>query len=242
MILNERELENLPLRARQDTVSLRNAFAKLGFNNSDYFQIFPPDGVNIVNYVGKDRRFHFRIYRPRYSESEKKTHFHFSYAPFKDSSLEIKTGMLPIDSLVNIFDRWINLLKEFEQVNAELEDSFLNQFKNEFFAEYMPAQDEEDYVKTFRDEILNVLSETLKAVQLLLEQEAKKEKEDVIAKVIELRNNLQISSRASIRKAIIDLLALTKRYGFKAAFSYLIDKLLGTGVDILIDNAKKLLQ
>lgn len=241
MILNEKELENLPLKARQDTLALKNVFAKLGFDNSDYITILPPDGVNIVNFIAKDKRFHFKVFHPKYFENDKVTRFQFSYAPFTDSSLITKSGNSPINSVVNNFNNWINLLKALDQVNAELQDSFLKQFKDEFFAEYVPTQNEEDYVKTFSDGILDILSEVLESVQMLLEQEAKEEeKDDVIAKVIELKNNLQITSKAGIRKSVVELLALTKRYGFKAAFSYLIDKLFGGGMDILVNSVKRL--
>jgi len=238
MILNEKELENLPLKGRQDTIAFKNTFAKLGFDNSDYFTILPPDGVNIVNFKASDKRFHFRVFHPRYYEKEKVTRFQYSYAPYKDSSLAPHSGEIESNSLVSSFNRWVNLLKAFEDVNSELNDTFLKQFKDEFFAEYVPTQNEDDYVKTFEDGILNILSEVLESVLLLLEQETKKEKDNVIAKVIELKENLQITSRASIRKSIVELLALTKRNGFKAVFSYLIDKLLGSGIDVLVNKAK----
>jgi hypothetical protein len=242
MILDEKELENLPLKSRQDVVALRNAFAKLAFTNTDYFEIRPPDGVNIVNYYGRDKRFHFRINHPKYNASEKVTQFQCSYAPFKDSSLDAYSGILNLPSLVIRFQKWVDLLKALEEVNAELQDPFLKQFKDEFFAEYLPSQDEEDYVRTFEDGILNMLSDILGSVQLLLEQEVEKEKNDVISKVIELKENLQITSRAGIRKSLIDLLALTKRHGLKIAFSYLLDKLMSSGLDILINNAKRLIR
>lgn len=141
--------------------------------------------------------FTFSITKPKYEKG--KVEFYVTYNPRNGQSLDAYRFYSELKNVLNHLNIWINLLKEYENVNISPEEKILNEYEKEFYADFEILDDDAD-VNPFDLKRQLILHKFLDHTIEILEKDDN-DNEDLIQDTKELRENLpRLTKKETVKK------------------------------------------
>jgi len=160
--------------------------------------------------------FFFYINDPERDEDEKHTIFNVTYKPESQDSLSHRIRSAWTDDIEDIFNEWIELIKEFNEISFTEEETFTKFYEEEIFDDFKIVDDDAE-THPFNNLQQIILYKFLSSTIFYLEN---KHPDDIVIKNIcsesvELRDNIQNLTKKDFSKKFSKILAKIKKYSFQ---------------------------
>jgi len=224
--------KNYPLSQLKNIQVLLNEFRKLIFQNSDIIdQIKDPRNLIYLRYKNNEI-FFFKVTSPNLT-ADFRSFFNFNYLPQDENSFNQTSFNNESSIILEHFSIWINLLREYEEVNLDEDEIIENFYQEEFFHDF-EILDEDAYTAPFEHEKQVILYNFLTYIETELKRQLTDDPEikELIAETEEFKDNIQNFSKKVVVKKFSRILAKIK----KKALSMIIE-ILNEGKKEIIKRA-----
>lgn len=203
------------LNVAKDIEKALRTMRKLVSENSDIIESIETDQIFYIHDLSH-KNFAFYLSNPERDEDEKHTIFNITYTPQNTESLSHITRSGWTDDIEGIFNEWIMLIKEFNNINFTEEEIFTKFYEAEIFDDFKIVDDDAE-THPFNNLQQILLYKFLSATIFYLEN---KHPDDIIIKSIcsesiELRDNIQNLTKKDFSKKFSKILAKIKKFSFQ---------------------------
>ncbi len=203
--------KKFPLKLALDIESAIKFLRNCARENDDTIEIIEHDSAIIYLEDLTINEFYFYVHSPTLSND--KTVCILEYNPKDESSDKPFSSVIKFDNLENYFNRWIEMLKVYNNIKFTEDDRFQQFYEDEIFADFEILDDDAD-IHPFNDSQQKILYSFLTGIAGYLE--AQKFDDDVaneiIEETIELRDNIPNLTKKNVAKKLSRLFAKIKRF------------------------------
>lgn len=210
------------LNVAKDIEKAIKIMRKLVSENSNVIESIETDQIFYVHDLSH-KNFAFYIGDPERDEEARQTEFAVTYTPENEDSLSHIRRSAWTDDIETLFNEWINLVNEFNNINFTEEETFTRFYENEIF-EIFEIMDDDAETHPFNNFQQIILYKFLSATILHLEN---KYYNDIIVKNIcsestELRDNIQNLTKKEFTKRFSKILAKIKKHSLQTYMEILM--------------------
>ncbi len=218
----------------------------------DKFEVVDPK-ENLLKVIDKDleSKFHFTI--EKYQKASNGTfQFLMTRAPKSEHDNGNYHAWVDISSLSPQFEAWLNLLTQYESTTSFFDDPIVEEFYNEFYAEFEIIDDEDADKKPFATKQILLLDNYLETVDNKLSELITSNNEveinDIKESIILLRENLTIKSKKWVISKLTQVWAKIAKQGVSFIKEFLSEskkELIKQGIkgliEFVVENGQNLL-
>lgn len=204
-----------PIALLRSIATINKKFYNLCERNSDIVGLEDNESILIIIRDKDEKNFYFTINNPRL-DSNRNSYFDISYCPSNENSISGTQTTYYEKDISKIFNSWIKLIREYDNIELTVEEKFQKIYEEEFFSEF-EIIDEDAEVAPFNNKQQLFLYKYLSHIESkLLEADP----EDLYNKTLfedtsNLKNNLQNLTKKEVIQRISKLLAKIKKKGLK---------------------------
>jgi hypothetical protein len=204
--------KNYPLTQSKDIERIKREFHKLSLKEADLVEEFVDKNQHMIHLIEKENpRFYFIVYNPNQS-ADYKSYFNLKYLPEHEHTFDNSTFNLQIDQIIEHFNRWTSLLRQFNSISYTQDHLFLKMYEDEFYNAFSfddsPADPQPLSHKTqvflmyFLEAVINGLKEV---------NQNDSEIQNIISDAEEIRNDIQNLDQKVAVKRIASIWARLKK-------------------------------
>lgn len=177
------------------------------------YQLVPPDKL-LLKFIDSDKSsdFYFEIVSSRFENN--KQLITIKYKPKSKSTVSEYNTIMNPEGLDNCFQKWVDILAEYEKVNTIYDDPIIKKYEEEFFEEYKIIDADADMVsfdleqQVYLIKYLNKLQKTLNSHN---QKEPNNETEKISVDIEELKKDLTKMTKTEIMKKLSKIWAKIRK-------------------------------
>lgn len=208
-------INKLPLAVLRDIHALLEVFEDLYKKNSDIILRIDDKHEDVLRFTSSyNSGYVFIITNPRLDA--RLVNYTCKLLPSSELSFEMQTSHGDAKNLPNVFQIWINIMKDLDKYRTLLSEPFLNEYTNEFFAEFEFIEEDDDDTVPYETQKQIALYNALEQLEASLRnQEDTQVIADIIKDTVELKENIQNISKGAAKKRVAKIFAKIKKGGIK---------------------------
>lgn len=185
--------------------------------------------------VNEDTKFYFKIKNINVSGS--KTTYSIEYIPFNPDNFELRRHSYDIKQLQANFKNWINLLREYDEIEFELSDPILKYYQEELEKDFRLVDEDADIVPFNMEKQIWIDGYLDKVIEIV---EAKKNNDNVIevAEIISDAKSLKKQLHKITKNQVVGKLRKIWAKSWKVGVNVVKELF----IDFTTELAKKLIQ
>ena len=232
--------KNYPLSQSKDIERIKREFRRLLLREADLIEEYSDKNKHMLHLIEKKNpKFYFKVFNPNQSK-DYISYFQLQYVPEHEHTFEYSTFNLQIDQIIEHFNKWISLLRQFNSINYTQDDIFLKAYENEFYEAFSFDEDLSEpqpfnhKTQVFLLHFLQGLTNGLKGAN-----PNDPEIKNIINEVEEIKNNIQNLDQKVAAKKISRVWATLKKKGLpllNTVIAKVKDELVKRGVSFGIDG------
>ncbi|UII74462.1 hypothetical protein LV716_09300 [Flagellimonas sp. HMM57] len=205
--------------------------------NSDIFELTKNEPFELlIEDKSKYSDFQFSVSNPTQNNSNK-IFFEAEFNPTNSVSLATKKIKTEENSIVSLLERWTNLIKAYNKTELSAEESILNEYEQEFYANFEILDEDADTKPYELEKQVIIHTYFVNVIHLLKRNE--QENEGLIKEAEEIKDNIPSMTKrttvkkisrffAKVRKKSLPLLKEVLELGRKEVFK--------RGIKFLLNN------
>ncbi len=208
--------KDYPLSLLKDISKLLKEFQKLLFENEDIIEAVDHEKYLVFFRDKEHHSFYFHVSNPNQT-SDHRTFFNFTYLPQSDVTLTNKTSFNnDFTTVVQNFNIWIQLLRQYNEINLTEEDYITKQYEEELYNDF-EILDEDAHINPFEHEKQVFVYKLLTYIETVLQEKANGEVEiqQIISETQDLKSNVQNLTKKNVVRRLSRILAKVKKHGIK---------------------------
>jgi len=192
--------KNLPLVYLKKLKGYFATFRTLGEDNSvilSFNEVSSPEKWSF-EYIDKEigDGFTFRVNAFEYRESDQEVFAMVEYTPADDNQVKGIKNKARIKDVVILFDKWLKLVKEYNEVELTAQDSIRNYYQNLYTANFEILDSDSDNLPFDLERQLLIENFAVLCIDALKRE--KEQDEELIQDAIEIRDTVQNSTKKDI--------------------------------------------
>jgi hypothetical protein len=201
-----------PLSLSKDIQKVINYIKLEVVRNENFIMTKAEDGYIISLIDKQDDRFFFKIYSPNIS-SDLKSYFYCDFSPYNETTLKRKEVNTNFEELKIQFEKWLTIIKEYNEVTFTEEDYFTKKYEDEFYADFEIIEEDAE-INPFEHKQQVFIYNLLEYVEVELQKNESNDEEiaQLISETIQLKNNIQnLTKKVVVRKMSIIFSKIKKK-------------------------------
>jgi len=214
------DLMLLPAVAIRNITRFRRQLEEVYEQNMDLISTW----TDTFSYTSKDKRFKFMVVNISLApnKGDASLNCKINYSPASTKNVRSTELLYPLEKGIDVFKRWVSIVKEYQDALNEYKDPFYKQFEKEF-ADSFGEEKEEDKFSTLNSDGQLKFYKLIEFIEKGLQKEdtSNPEIQKLISFTNELKENIPYLPKSVIKKKSIKLISELKRLGIKLYYDTL---------------------
>ncbi len=205
--------------------------------NSDILELTKNEPFELlIEDKSKYSDFQFSVSNPTQNNSNKII-FEAEYNPTNSVSLATKKVPTEENSIVTLLEKWTNLIKAYNKTELSAEESILNEYEQEFYANFEILDEDADTKPYELEKQVIIHTYFVNVIHLLKQNE--KENADLIKEAEEIKDNIPSMTKRTTVKKISGFFAKVRKKSLpllKEVLELGRKEVIKRGIKFLLDN------